>query len=121
MRGQRSRAKRTDLGRLLATLATILILVLGAAFAVPAFIDWNTYRSGIEKSASAILGRKVSILGDIDIVLLPEPHIRAGKIAAGNGKADGALMTASAVDISLSLQAILGGRIEASKLKLVRP
>ena len=109
------------MGRLLATLATILILVLGAAFAVPAFVDWNEYRSGIEKTASAILGRKVSILGDIDIVLLPEPHIRAANIAAGNGKADGALVTASAVDISLSLQAILGGRLEASKLKLVRP
>ncbi len=109
------------MGRLLATLATILILVLGAAFAVPAFVDWTAYRSGIEKTASAILGRKVSILGDIDIVLLPEPHIRAASIAAGNGKADGALMTASAVDISLSLQAILGGRLEASKLKLVHP
>ncbi|MGO9362046.1 MAG: AsmA family protein, partial [Rhodomicrobium sp.] len=109
------------MGRILATLATILILVLGAAFAVPAFVDWNSYRSGIEKTASAVLGRKVSILGDIDIVLLPEPHLRANNVAAGNGKADGALLTAAAVDVSLSLEALFSGRLDAGKLRLVHP
>ena len=63
------------MGRLLATFATILILILGAAFALPAFVDWNGYRSSIENTASALLGQKVSILGDISIVLLPEPHL----------------------------------------------
>jgi uncharacterized protein involved in outer membrane biogenesis len=109
------------LGRLLATLATILILLLGAAFALPAFVNWNGYRSGIEKAASALLGQKVSILGDIDIALLPQPHLRASSVASGIGQADGALVTADAVDVSLSLQALLGGRIEAGKVKLVRP
>jgi AsmA-like C-terminal region/AsmA family len=109
------------LGRILATLATILILVLGAAFAVPAFVDWNSYRSAIAKEASAVLGRKVSILGDIDIVLLPEPHLRANNVAAGNGKADGVLLTAGAVDVSLSLEALFGGRLDARKLRLVHP
>jgi uncharacterized protein involved in outer membrane biogenesis len=114
-------AKRTDLGRVLATLATILILLLGAAFALPAFVDWNGYRSGIEKTASALLGQKVSILGDIDIVLLPQPHLRASSVASGIGQADSALLTADAIDISLSLQSLLGGRLEAGKVKLVRP
>jgi uncharacterized protein involved in outer membrane biogenesis len=109
------------LGRLLATLATILILLLGAAFALPAFVDWNRYRSGIEKTASALLGQKVSILGDIDIVLLPQPHLRASSVASGIGQADGALLTADAIDVSLSLQGLLGGRLEAGKVKLVRP
>jgi uncharacterized protein involved in outer membrane biogenesis len=109
------------LGRLLATLATILILLLGAAFALPAFIDWNGYRSSIEKTASALLGQKVSILGDIDIVLLPQPHLRASSVASGIGQADAVLVTADAVDISLTLQALLGGRIEAGKVRLVRP
>ncbi|MGO9362725.1 MAG: AsmA family protein [Rhodomicrobium sp.] len=109
------------MGRILATLATILILLLGAAFAVPALVDWNSYRSAIEKEASAVLGRKVSILGDIDIVLLPEPHLRASDVAAGNGKNDGVLMTAAAVDVSLSLDALFGGRLDAGKLRLVHP
>ncbi len=109
------------MGRVLATFATILILVLGAAFAVPAFTDWNSYRPDIEQAASAILGRNVQIRGGIEIALLPEPHFRAGKVAAENGAGDSAYMTADAVDLTLSLQALLGGRLEASKLKLLRP
>lgn len=109
------------MGRTLATFATMLILLLGAAFAVPAFVDWNSYRSSIEKAASGVLGRKVSILGDIDIVLLPEPHLHADNVAAGNGKADGVLLTAGGVDVSLSLEALFGGRIDASRLRLVHP
>ena len=109
------------MGRILATFATILILLLAAAFALPAIVDWNSYRSTIEEMASGVLGRKVSIVGNIGIELLPEPHLRANNIAAGNGKADAVLLTASAADISLSLEALLGGRLDASHLKLVHP
>ncbi len=109
------------MGRIVATLATLLILVLGAAFVVPALVDWNQYRPLIERTASGILGRKVSILGDIDIVLLPEPHLRASNIAAGNPVRDGAALTAESVDLNLSLQALVSGRIEAGSVRLVRP
>jgi uncharacterized protein involved in outer membrane biogenesis len=109
------------LARLLVTLATLLALILGAAFVAPAFVDWNAYRQDIERAASAILGRTITIAGAIDIALLPEPHFRATKVAAEGGPGDGAQMTADAVDLSLSLQAVLAGRIEASRLKLVRP
>ncbi len=110
------------MGRLLATLATILILVLGAAFVVPAFMDWNSYRSDIEQAASSILGRSIEIKGDIDIALLPEPHFHAAKIVMPGGEAGGTpLVTADAVDLSLSLQALFDGKLEAGKFKLVHP
>jgi uncharacterized protein involved in outer membrane biogenesis len=109
------------LGRLLAILATLLIILLGAAFVVPAFTDWNAYRPDIEQAASAILGRQINIIGEIDIALLPEPHLHASKVAAADGAGDGATMSAEAVDLSLSLQALLSGRLEANKLKLLRP
>lgn len=109
------------MGRLLVTLTTLLVLLLGAALVAPAFTDWNAYRPDIEQAASALLGRKISITGDIDIALLPEPHLRAMKVAAEGSASDGAQMTAEAVDLSLSLQALLSGRVEASRLKLVHP
>lgn len=109
------------MGRLLAALATLLILLLGAAFVVPAFVDWNRYRPDIEKAASSVLGRKITFLGDIDIALLPEPHLHAGKFAADNSGGDGLTLTAEAVDVSMALQPLLSGRFEASKLTLVRP
>ena len=109
------------MGRLLVTLATLLILLLGAAFVAPAFMDWNAYRPDIEQAASALLGRKISIIGDIDIALLPEPHLHAKKVVAEGGPSEAAQMTAEAVELTLSLQALLSGRVEASKLKILNP
>ena len=109
------------MGRLLVTLATLLILLLAGAFVAPAFMDWNAYRPDIQEAASALLGRKISIAGDIDIALLPEPHLHAQRVVAEGGSTEAAQMTADAVDLTLSLQALLSGRVEASKLKLVKP
>ena len=109
------------MGRLLVTLATLLVFLLGAAFVAPAFVDWKSYRPDIEQAASALLGRKITIVGDIDIALLPEPHLHAKKVIADDGPSEAAQMTAEAVDLTLSLQGLLSGRIEASKLKFLNP
>ncbi|MFY9876539.1 MAG: AsmA family protein, partial [Rhodomicrobium sp.] len=109
------------MGRLLVTLATLLVFLLGAAFVAPAFVDWKSYRLDIEQAASALLGRKITIVGDIDIALLPEPHLHAKKVIAEGGPSEAAQMTAEAVDLTLSLQGLLSGRIETSKLKFLNP
>ena len=109
------------MGRLLVTLATFLVLLLAAASVAPALMDWKAYRPDIEQAASALLGRKISIIGDIDIALLPEPHLHAKKVVAEGGPSEAAQMSAEAVDLTLSLQGLLSGRVEASKLKLVSP
>jgi uncharacterized protein involved in outer membrane biogenesis len=109
------------LGRLLATFATLLVLLIGAAFTVPAFLDWNAFRPDIEEAASTLFGQKIRIVGDIDIALLPEPHVRASKIATDPAPGDKLALSAEALDLSLSLQGLIGGHVEASRLKLVRP
>ncbi len=109
------------MARILVTLATLLALLIAAAFVAPALIDWKSYKPDIERAASAILGRTIKIEGDVDIVLLPEPHFRATRIEAERGASDGAEMSADAVNVSLSLQALLAGRLEASRLTLLRP
>ncbi len=109
------------MGRLLVTLGTLLVLLLAAASVAPALVDWKAYRPDIEQAASALLGRKISIVGDIDVALLPEPHFHAKKVVAEGGLSEAAQMTAEAVELTLSLQAALSGRIEASKLKLLNP
>ncbi len=109
------------MGRLLVTLGMFLVLLLAAASVAPALMDWKAYRPDIEQAATALLGRKISIIGDIDIALLPEPHLHAKKVVAEGGPSEAAQMSAEAVDLTLSLQGLLSGRIEASKLKLVSP
>ena len=108
------------MGRILAIFATILVLLLAAAFIAPSVIDWNDYKAGIEKTASALLGRHVSIGGEISAVLLPEPHLRVRKLEAGNGKG-GVTLTADSADIALSLQALFTGRLVADRVTLKRP
>ncbi|MBT3070903.1 AsmA family protein [Rhodomicrobium sp. Az07] len=109
------------MGRFLATFATLLVLLIGAAFTVPAFLDWNAFRPDIEEAASTLFGQKIRIVGDIDIALLPEPHVRAAKIATDPAPGDKLALSAEALDLSLSLQGLIGGHVEASRLKLVRP
>ncbi len=113
-------AKGTDLGRILAIFATILVLLLAAAFIAPAVVDWNDYKASIEKTASALLGRNVRIGGEIGAVLLPEPHLRVRDLTAGNGKG-GVTLTAKSADIALSLQALFSGRLVADRVTLKRP
>jgi uncharacterized protein involved in outer membrane biogenesis len=113
-------AKGTDLGRILAIFATILVLLLAAAFIAPAVVDWNDYKASIEKTASALLGRNVRIGGEISAVLLPEPHLRVRDLTAGNGKG-GVTLTAESADIALSLQALFSGRLVADRVTLKRP
>jgi hypothetical protein len=109
------------LGRALAAIATLLILLLGAAFVLPAVIDWNDYRDSLEEAASAVLGRKITTQGGINIVLLPEPRLHLGKVSVGPANRGESQLTAEAVDVSLSLQALLAGRVEANSVKLVHP
>ena len=111
------------MGRFLATLATILILVLGVAFILPAFTDWNAYRSDVEEAASALLGHKIKIAGKIDVVILPEPRLRANKVVALGDTTSGAIITADAVDLTLSLPALVGGKVDygASEFAALAP
>jgi uncharacterized protein involved in outer membrane biogenesis len=104
----------------LAGFATLLILVLIAAFAVPVLVDWTQYRGTVEKAASAVLGRDVKTTGPISVVILPEPRVTVGGVSVG---ASGQMRSASAeaADIALSLPSLLGGVIEAEQIDLKRP
>ncbi|MEO1650548.1 MAG: AsmA family protein, partial [Pseudomonadota bacterium] len=69
------------------TISTILVAILVALFAVPPFVDWNTYRGVFEEEASRILGRDVRVGGNVNLRILPSPYIRFEevKIAAEDG------------------------------------
>ena len=52
----------------LLTLTALLILVLGALFAAPLFVDWNDYRPVFEPQATKLLGREVKVGGQVHLV-----------------------------------------------------
>ncbi|RDE10195.1 AsmA family protein [Pelagibacterium lacus] len=97
----------------------LLILVLGGAFVVPWFIDWNAYKPRMEQMAEAALGVEVAIDGDMDFVLLPQPrmhfeHVRIGPEAAPIGAAD-------LIEADLSLIDFLRDRFTVTELRLFAP
>jgi uncharacterized protein involved in outer membrane biogenesis len=105
----------TLLGIGLALIAAIL-----AAFAAPLFIDWNEWRPELEAQASALAGTRVNITGNIDLTLLPTPAFVLRDVSLGDAE-KGSGMRASEMRGSLSLTALLSGKIEADAFVVSRP
>ncbi|MEO1265181.1 MAG: AsmA family protein, partial [Pseudomonadota bacterium] len=68
----------------LLTIGALLTAVLVALFAIPPFIDWNTYRGVFEVEASRIIGRDVRVSGDVALRLLPQPYVSFEDIVIAN-------------------------------------
>ncbi len=109
------------MGRVLAAFATLLILILAAAFIAPLFIDWAAYRPMIESAASQAVGRTVRTKGAIGLSLLPEPRLKLENIEMLTTQAGEPAIAVQSADIALSLPALLGGQVEASSVKLIHP
>jgi len=107
---------------LLATLTSLLILVLAAAFGAPYVVDWNQYRSVFEAQASKLAGRAVRVEGDVDLTILPVPEVRFERlsIADRSGSFEAPSATAEAFRLALSIPPLLRGQIEARNLELDR-
>ena len=105
----------TLLGLGLALIAAIL-----AAFTAPLFIDWNEWRPQLEAQASALAGSRVTISGNIDLTLLPTPAFVLRNVSLGEAE-KGTGMRASEMRGSLSLPALLSGKIEANEFVVSKP
>ena len=107
--------------RLLRTITLVLgglaALALVALWQVPRFLDWDRYRTTIERVASAGLGRPVQIAGPIGLSLLPEAVLRAGNVTIAD-TGDGAGASVAELRMRVALQALLTGRVEAQDLVL---
>jgi hypothetical protein len=101
-------------------LALALIAAILAAFAAPFFIDWSEWRPQLEAQASALAGSRVTISGKIDLTLLPTPAFVLRNVSLGDAET-GTGMRAAEMRGSLSLTALLSGKIEADEFIVSRP
>ena len=111
------------MNNLLIGIGVLIVAVLSALFAVPHFVDWNSYRGVIEEEASRMAGRDVRIGGTIDLQLLPVPSftiqkLRIADTATGSGEP---LFRAERVEAKLSIAPLLRGVLEAHQIELVQP
>jgi hypothetical protein len=109
--------------RFLATIATVIIIILVAGLAAPYLINWNNYRGMFENQASRLLGRSVRVGGEVALTLLPTPEIRFRQvqIAGDDGGFAEPFAEARAFTMVLSLGQLLSGVVEARRVELVDP
>ena len=100
-----------------------IVLVVIAAFVVPSFIDWNSYKPEITERIEALTGRQLSIDGDIEIALLPSPKLRISDARLSNleGAKSADMARLQALDLRLALGPLISGDIQVSSLTLIDP
>ena len=105
--------------RRLAAALALLLLVLGiGAWLGPRLVDWEPWRERLAELASARLGRPVRLDGPVEVLLLPQPMVRAGGVAIG-APGDEFAITARLLRLRLDLGALLGGRLAPREIALV--
>jgi hypothetical protein len=104
-------------------IGSLLVAVLGALFAGPHFVDWNSYRGLFEEEASRFLGREVRVGGDVNLRLLPAPYVSFGRvrIADADGGVGEPFFRAESFTLWLSAAQLLKGIVEANHAELNRP
>lgn len=104
----------------LITVATAVMLAIGAAFAAPFVVDWTAWRATFEAEASRTLGMPVQIRGAIDAELLPSPKLTLRDVSLGSDPASSG-GTIEALHAEFSLGALMRGQVEARGVTLTRP
>jgi len=107
------------LNRIYIAVGLFAILVLGAAFLVPRFIQWGDYRDRMEELAASVLGTDVRIEGDIQFDLLPQPRLIMTDVAVGDIEAP--IGTIAAVEADFALGEFLRDQYRLTRLVLTNP
>ena len=104
-------------------LGGLLIAALAALFAVPHFVDWNSYRGLFEQEASRALGREVRVGGAVNVRFLPVPYVGFEKVRIADTSTIGAgsIIRVDGFTMWLSVAPLLRGVLEAHQVELKRP
>jgi|GEM_PF-1624829 len=105
------------MGRSLTTLALLTAIILAAALIVPAMIDWEDQRAGLEAQIAEVVGGPVELAGPVSVRLLPTPRLTAARVSFQD--ADGRLVVEGAsLHGELALWPLLANRIVVTGVAL---
>lgn len=107
------------LNRIYIIVGSLAIIVLGGAFIAPYFIQWSDYRGRMEELATDVLGTPVTVRGDIEFTLLPQPLLRFSDVLVGEPEEPAA--TVDSVEAEFSLMDFLRDRYNLTRLVLRQP
>ncbi len=107
------------LNRIYIIVGSLAIIVLGGAFIAPYFIHWSDYRGRMEELATSVLGTPVTVRGEIDFTLLPQPRLRFSDVLVGEPEEPAA--TVDSVEAEFSLMDFLRDNYNVTRLVLRQP
>ena len=93
--------------------AAVFVLAVAAIIVGPSFVDWNVYRDDIARAIGDATGRKVAIGGDLDLAILPNPHLRAHDLRVANieGAVEPDMLRVSELRLQLAVAPLLRGSL----------
>ncbi|MCB1499635.1 MAG: AsmA family protein [Bauldia sp.] len=107
--------------KILIGLAVVVILIVGALFALPLFIPSETVRAELIARLEDATGRDVRIDGPISISVLPTASLSAGGVGLGGLTGKGEAFSVESVSFGLSLLPLIGGNVEINALTIAGP
>ena len=107
------------LNRIYIVVGLLAIIVLAGAFIAPHFIRWSDYRGRMEELATNMLGTPVTVRGEIDFTLLPQPRLRFSDVLVGSPEEPAA--TVDSVEAEFSLMDFLRDNYNVTNLVLRQP
>ncbi|WIJ26534.1 AsmA family protein [Devosia sp. RR2S18] len=112
-------AKAHVLNRIYIIVGLLAIVVLAGAFLAPRFIQWGDYRTRMEELATGVLGTPVTIRGEIEFSLLPQPQLRFTNVLVGSPEEPAAIV--DAVEAEFALMDFLRDNYTVTDLVLTAP
>ena len=107
------------LNRIYIIVGMLAIIVLAGAFIAPNFVRWSDYRGRMEELATEMLGTPVTVRGEIDFTLLPQPRLRFSDVLVGSAEEPAA--TVDSVEAEFSLMDFLRDNYNVTQLVLRQP
>ncbi len=107
------------LNRIYIIVGMLAIIVLAGAFIAPNFVRWSDYRGRMEELATSVLGTPVTVRGEIDFTLLPQPRLRFSDVLVGSAEEPAA--TVDSVEAEFSLMDFLRDNYNVTRLVLRQP
>jgi hypothetical protein len=104
--------------RLAAALTAFLLLAVLGLWLGPRLVNWESWRGRLAELASDRLGRTVTLDGPVELLLLPQPMVRAGGVAIGE-PGEEFRVSAQLLRVRLDLGALLTGRLAPREIALV--
>src|SRR5208282_6260512 len=122
-RGSSSRlsGNRCSVRYVLTIIAVALVAVMSAALVTPLLVDWSAHRAEIEARLGAITGTNVSLIGPVDVSLLPTPYLALGEGSLSEPGAGGPKLSFASARLELALVKLASGQIRFSDIRLEKP